>query len=109
MAITQASGLLSSWATPAASVPIDAMRSEISSCSSIFLRSARIATSRSSRSIAGTSRSSRPLAMKSCAPAWIAATAMSSPTVPETMMNGRSRPCSLTCCSASGALNRGIE
>ena len=52
----------------------------------------RLAASRSSRWMAGTSRPRWPFAMKSCAPALIAATAVSSPTAPDTMMKGRSKP-----------------
>ena len=39
----------------------------------------------------------------------MAATAIASPMVPDTMMNGRSNPFSFISMSAAGALKRGIE
>ena len=44
---------------------------------------------------------------ESCAPAFMAATARSSPTAPDTMMNGRSSPLSRRTASAGKALNAG--
>ena len=49
------------------------------------------------------------LAKKSCAPAFSEATAVSSPTVPEMMINGRSTFISCKSFNAAGALNVGIE
>jgi hypothetical protein len=59
--------------------------------------------------MAGMSLAGLPLMMKSCAPAINASTALSSPIVPETMMNGRSMPSLCRMESARGASNFGRE
>ncbi len=79
------------------------------SVSSASRRARRPFASRVSRSIAGASRTSLPLAKKSCAPAFSAITAASSPTVPEMMMNGRSSRISCISLSAPVALKFGME
>ena len=108
LAMTADSGLLISWATPAASRPTDAMRSEIRSCSCIALRSRRMRASRSSRSIAGPSRASLLFDRKSWAPARIASTAVSSSTVPDAMISGRSSALVLSISITASALNDGM-
>ena len=79
------------------------------SARSAALRACLASASRSSLSTAGTRRASLFFTMKSWAPAFSAATAVSSPMVPETMMMGRSRSRSRTRATAPGASKVGSE
>ena len=79
-----------------------------SSSRSRWRRSVRTTASLMARSMAGTSRTSLSLVMKSWAPDLSAATAVSSPMAPDTIMKGRSTPVLCSSCRASGMLKLGM-